>query len=152
MLCQNPPPHLFHALSSMSEWMHKCMKNEKGKENVTSRWWLDWAKRCYPIKIMWWFTELTFVDLFPIYIMTTPIWIGLWKIRSWNLFPLHDQSWKIITESSWSTPMFNKRMWLGGMVDLGSRMIGSGINTNSKKINFRFESQFWFKSWAKSKN
>ena len=30
-----PPPHLSHALSSMYELMHRCMKKKKGKENVT---------------------------------------------------------------------------------------------------------------------
>ena len=30
--------------------------------------------------------------------------------------------------------MSNKRMWLGGMIDLGSGVIGSRINTNSEKL------------------
>ena len=129
-----------HALSSMYELMHRCIKKKKGKENITLwwwfRWWSDWVKRCYPIKIMWWFTEFTFIDLFSIYIFTVPIWIGSWKILSWNLLPLHGQSWKIITESSWSIPISNKRMWLGGMVVLGSTTIGSG----TKLIR---ENQLW---------
>ena len=29
----DPPPHLSHALSSMYELMHRCMKKKKGKEN-----------------------------------------------------------------------------------------------------------------------
>ena len=28
----DPPPHLSHALSSMYELMHRCMKKKKGKE------------------------------------------------------------------------------------------------------------------------
>ena len=47
--------------------------------------------------------------------------------------------------------MSNKRIWLGGIVDLGSRMIGSGINTNSKKSTLDSR-QFWFKVESKSKN
>ena len=31
--------------------------------------------------------------------------------------------------------MSNKRMWFGGMVDLGSRVIGSGTITNSEKLS-----------------
>ena len=50
------------------------MKKKKGNENITLwwwlRWWSDWVKRCYLIKIMWWFTEPTFIDLFSIYIFT----------------------------------------------------------------------------------
>ena len=92
----------------------------------------SWAKRCYPIKIMWWFTVPTFIDLFSIYIFTVPNMNRI--ILSWNLFLLHDKSWKIITESSWSIPVSNKRMWLGGMVDLCSRVRCFVTNTNSEKI------------------
>jgi len=52
------------------------MKKKKGKENITLWWWFwwwsDWVKHCYPIKIMWWFMEPTFIDLFSIYIFTVP--------------------------------------------------------------------------------
>ena len=51
-------------------------EKEEKEEKMLSRWWfgwcLDWAKRYCPIKIMWWFTEPTFYNLFSIYIFTIP--------------------------------------------------------------------------------
>jgi len=113
-------------LSSMYEWMHICMKKKKGKENITLRWWSDWANCCCPIKIMWWFTEPTFINLFLFTYLQSLIWIGSYKILSWKLSPSYDQFWKIITESLWSIPMSNSRMWYVELDDLGSRVIGSG--------------------------
>ena len=49
-------------------------------------------------------------------------------------------------------PMSNKRMWLGGMVDLSSRMIGSGANTNSKKSTLGSKVSFSSRVESKSKN
>jgi len=63
-------------ISSMYEWMHLCMKKSTGRKNVSLRcwlpWWSDWAKHCYPIQLMRWFTEPTFDDHFFIYIFTIP--------------------------------------------------------------------------------
>ena len=33
---------------------------------------VDWVKYYYPIKIMWWFMEPTFIDFFSMYILTVP--------------------------------------------------------------------------------
>ena len=53
----NPPPHLSHALSSMYELIHKCMKKKKGKKNITLRWWFrwwsNWSTKCDPIYFLW---------------------------------------------------------------------------------------------------
>ena len=43
----DPHPHLSHALSSMYEFMHRCMKKKKGKENITLWWWFWWWSDTY---------------------------------------------------------------------------------------------------------
>ena len=107
-----------------------------------------WVKRCYPIKIMWWSRNPPLLTSFLFTYLQSPIWIGSWKILLWNLFPLHDHSWKIITESLWLIPMSNKRMWLGGMVDLDSRVIGSETSTNSeKRVSFGSRVESKSKNW-----
>ena len=75
----------------------------------------------------------TFIDLFSIYIFRVSNMNRIMKDPIMKLIPF---TWPVLKNhhrSSWSIPMSNKRMWLGGMVDLHSRMIGSGINTNSRK-------------------
>ena len=91
-----------------------------------------------PIKIMWWFTEPTFINLFSIYIFTLPNRNRIMKDPIMNLFSLHDQSWKTITESSWSIPISNKRMWLGGMIDNMTQ--GSCIPIDSVKSSDDYSS------------
>ena len=120
----------------MYEWMHKCMKTKKGKENVSSRWWFrwwsDWAKRCYPIKIMWLFTEPIFIDLFFIYIITNP---NKNRIMQDPIMKIILFTWPVLKNHRGVIMVYtisNKRMWLGGMIDLGLRLIGSWTITNSK--------------------
>ena len=48
--------------------------------------------------------------------------------------------------------MSNKRMWLGGMVDLDSRVIGSGTITNSEKLTLGSRVSFGSRVEFKSKN
>ena len=48
--------------------------------------------------------------------------------------------------------MSNKRMWLGGMVDLGSRVIGSGTITNSGKSSVGSRVSYGLRVESKSKN
>ena len=127
----------------------------KGKENVTSRWWFrwwsDWAKRCYPIKILWWLTEFIFIDLFFIYIFTIPHFNWIMQDPIMKIIPFNDQSWKIITESFWSIPWSNSRMWFCRMDDLSFEMKSSETNTNSGKSTWGSKSQFRFKNWVQIK-
>jgi len=48
--------------------------------------------------------------------------------------------------------MSNKRMWLDGMVDLGSKVIGPESNTNSEKSTFGSKVGFGSRVESKSKN
>ena len=91
-----------HALSSMYELMHRCMKNKKGKKNIILRWWVwwwsDWVKRCYPIKIMWWFTEPTFIDFFSMYISTIP---NMNRIMKDPIMKLIFFAWSVLKNHHW---------------------------------------------------
>jgi len=105
----------------------------------------------YPIKIIWWFMEPTFIDHFSIYIFTI---LNMNRIMKDPILKINSLTWSALENHQgviMAIHMSNKRMWFGEMIGLGSRVIGLRTNTNSEKINFGFESRFWFKSWVQIK-
>ena len=150
----------------MYEWMPRCMKNKRGKENITLkwwfRWWSDWVKHCYPIKIMWWFMEPAFIDLFAINIFTVSNMNRIMKdpIMKLILFTWLHETYSFYMTSLRKSSRSHHGLYLCptkecDLVELltwAQRMIGSGTNTNSKKSTLGLRVSFGSRVESKSKN
>ena len=133
----------------MYELMHRCMKKKKGKKNITLT---DWVKRCYPIKIIWWFTESTFIDLFFIYIFTVP---NMNRIMKDSIVKLTPFTWPVLKNHHGVIMVYtyvqqkNVTWWNDW---LGLKNVGSGTNTNSEKSTLGSRVSFGSRVESKSKN
>ena len=151
-----PPPHLSYALSPMYEWIHVCMKKKKGKEKCDLKVVIpvvtELSQVLLPYLNLWIIKEPIFYDLFPMYIVIIPKWIGSCKTPTLKLSQLYDQSWNTTSGSSLSTPWSNNRIWLDEVIDLGLGMIGLRTNTGLGNSNLGSRVGFGSKVASKSKN
>ena len=95
---------------------------------------------------MWSFKKLTFDGFFPIYIFTTPKLNRIMYDPIIKIIPIIWATLKYYLRVIMLYILINNRMWLGGMVDLSSRMIGSGTHTNSKKLTLSSRVSFGARS------
>ena len=128
--------------------------NGKGRK-ITSwwwlRWWSDWAKRCYPIRIMWILKEPT-NDLSNMTQNRMIEWMVLFKVYPHLIFNF----WKIMTESFSSISLSNNEVWFWKMIDLDSNRTGVKTDTDSgiwlRSSRDSKVSQNWCKNWVHAKD